>query len=98
MNAIISEIVYAIIIGLSTLFPTKEYQLYPNTSFIWQMKLHGTVVSCDYEGYEHDDDYYTIRLQDGTLVEVVSDDLIEGDNVTVYYNNGEVIHTLYGRR
>lgn len=95
---IISRYLYAIIIGMSSLMPTKIYHLSADTAFEWQIKLQGTVIEVLYEGYQYDDDFYLVQLADGTLVEICSDDLEVNDCVTIYYNQGEVIHTLYGRR
>ncbi len=95
---IISKYLYAIVIGISSLMPTKIYRLSPSFAFEWQIKLQGTVIEVLYEGYQYDDDFYLVQLTDGTLIEICSDDLQVNDSVTVYYNNGEVIHTLYGKR
>jgi hypothetical protein len=68
-------------------------------SFEYQTYRYGTVIEQTYEGSDIGaDDAYIIELQDGTLVEVVSDDLQAGDDVTVYYNNGNIIWVLYGER
>lgn len=95
---ILSKYLYALFIGISSLMPAKLYHLSADTAFEWQVKLQGTVIEVLYEGYQYDDDFYLVQLIDGTLIEICADDLNVNDCVTVYYNNGEIIHTLYGRR
>jgi len=95
----VSKLFYAAMLWLSTFLPHRTMSWYPNMSFEYQTYRYGTVIEQTYEGSSIGaDDAYIIELQDGTLVEVVSDDLQAGDDVTVYYNNGNIIWVLYGER
>ena len=59
---------------------------------------HGTVVEQTVEGYTVAEDYYIVVLDDGNAHEVESDDLDTGDRVTVFFYEGEPLHTVYGER
>ena len=61
-------------------------------------KRYGTVIEQTYEGWEEYNDYYIIEFENGDTHEIEADDLWPGDEVTVYFDGGEPVRTLYGRR
>ena len=75
----------------------KLYLILTSVLMMFSIPVHGYVTEQTYEGYAYSNDYYIVNLN-GELYEVEADDLIEGDEVTVYFFAGEPIRTLYGHR
>lgn len=58
---------------------------------------HGVITEKTYEGSQDDnEDYYIVELENGDLHEVEADDLLPGDEVTVYFYEDRAIRTRYG--
>lgn len=76
----------------------RLYLILTSVLMMFSTPAHGYVTEQTYEGcYDNANDYYIVNLN-GELYEVEADDLIEGDEVTVYFFAGEPIRTLYGHR
>jgi hypothetical protein len=59
---------------------------------------HGTIIEQLYEGYADEWDRYLIQFENGDIHEIISDDLIVGDEATTFFYNGRAVTTLYGWR
>lgn len=59
---------------------------------------HGTIIEQTYEGYSDEWDRYLIQFENGDIHEIISDDLIVGDEATTFFYNGRAVTTLYGWR
>jgi hypothetical protein len=76
----------------------RLYLILTSVLMMFSTPVHGYVTEQTYEGcYDNANDYYIVNLN-GELYEVEADDLMEGDEVTVYFFAGEPIRTLYGHR
>ena len=94
----IGKIIFAIVMWLSSFIPHRTETI-GITSFDYNIKQYGTVIEQTYEGcYEGCDDDYIVELANGTLIDIVADDLQPGDPVTIYWKDGAIIHTLYDYR
>jgi len=59
---------------------------------------HGTIIEQLYEGYADEWDRYLIQFENGDIHEIISDDLIVGDEATTFFYNDRAVTTLYGWR
>lgn len=59
---------------------------------------HGTIIEQTYEGYSDEWDRYLIQFENGDIHEIISDDLIVGDEATTFFYNDRAVTTLYGWR
>ena len=94
---IIRKIIYAYLIWASSAEPVQVCQLGADR-IQYQKTIYGTVTEKVTEGCPDRDDEYIVNLWTGTLIDITADDLNPGDDVTVYYLDGEIVRTLYGVR
>ena len=94
----LNKLAYLYLLWAMTAADTQTYTMHQDT-IEYQMSAHGIVTDKLTEGCEQDlDDTYTVTLLNGTLIDIVADDLLPGDEVTVYFNDGEIVRVLYGKR
>ena len=94
---IISKIIYAYLIWASAAGQVQTYDLYQDP-IEYQYVCHGTVTDKISEGCPEEDDEYIAVLWNGTRISFTADDLLPGDDVTVFYLDGEIVRILYGIR
>ena len=94
----LNKLAYLYLLWSMTAAGTQTYTMH-NDVIEYQMTAYGIVTDKLTEGCEQDmDDTYTVSLLNGTLIDIVADDLLPGDEVTVYFNDGEIVRVLYGKR
>jgi len=94
----LNKLAYLYLLWAMTAADTQTYTMHQDI-IEYQMSAHGIVTDKLTEGCEQDlDDTYTVTLLNGTLIDIVADDLLPGDEVTVYFNDGEIVRVLYGKR
>lgn len=94
----LNKLAYLYLLWSMTAADTQTYTMH-NDAIEYQMTAYGIVTDKLTEGCEQDmDDTYTVTLLNGTLIDIVADDLLPGDEVTVYYYDGEIVRVLYGLR
>lgn len=94
----LNKLAYLYLLWSMTAAGTQTYTMH-NDVIEYQMSAHGIVTEKLTEGCEQDlDDTYTVTLLNGTLIDITADDLLPGDDVTVYYLDGEIVRVLYGHR
>jgi len=94
----LNKLAYLYLLWAMTAADTQTYTMHQDI-IEYQMSAHGIVTDKLTEGCEQDlDDTYTVTLLNGTLIDIVADDLLPGDDVTVYFNDGEIVRVLYGKR
>lgn len=94
----LNKLAYLYLLWSMTAAGTQTYTMHHDT-IEYQMSAHGIVTEKLTEGCEQDlDDTYTVTLLNGTLIDITADDLLPGDDVTVYYLDGEIVRVLYGHR
>lgn len=92
-----NKIIFTLFIWVTSFLPRHTYDV-GLWSFEYQYKKHAIVIEKTYEGcLEGADDEY-IADANGTLISFVADDLLPGDEATIYYLHGEIISVLYGWR
>ena len=94
----LNKLAYLYLLWAMTAADTQTYTMHQDI-IEYQMSAHGIVTDKLTEGCETDEnDVYTVTLLNGTLIDITADDLNIGDDVTVYFHNGEIVRVLYGKR
>lgn len=94
----LNKLAYLYLLWAMTAADTQTYTMHHDI-IEYQMSAHGIVTDKLTEGCETDEnDVYTVTLLNGTLIDITADDLNIGDEVTVYFNDGEIVRVLYGKR
>ena len=94
----LNKLAYLYLLWAMTAADTQTYTMHQDI-IEYQMSAHGIVTDKLTEDCEQDlNDTYTVTLLNGTLIDIVADDLLPGDEVTVYFNDGEIVRVLYGLR
>lgn len=94
----LNKLAYLYLLWAMTAADTQTYTMH-NDVIEYQMTAYGIVTDKLTEGCTQDaDDTYTVTLLNGTLIDITADDLLPGDEVTVYFHDGETVRVLYGKR